>query len=286
MAVIPADLHLHTTASDGVDSPSEVVRLAAAKGLSVIAITDHDTMDGVAEAVLEGKKLSLLVIPGIELSTASGGKDIHVLGYGMDAADNRWQERLRLQGSVRERRNAAMLERLASLGIPLQLEEVEAAALAAGGSPSSLGRPHVAAALVARGAAASIRDAFDRYLGEGAPAYVSQPRITPEEGIEWIIEAGGVPVLAHPGLYGWDELAERLAAGGRLQGIEARHSDHTVEQERGYAELAERYGLLVTGGSDYHGRRGSELHHGDVGARTADAAPLLERLAASGREVR
>ncbi|SDT42452.1 hypothetical protein SAMN05444162_4234 [Paenibacillaceae bacterium GAS479] len=278
MALILADLHLHTTASDGVDEPSGVVRIAAERGLAAIAITDHDTMDGVQEAVHEAKRLGLIVIPGIELSTASEGRDIHVLGYGMDHSNVQWQERLRLQGSVRQRRNEALLNKLRELGIGLTLQEVEAVASAAGGSPVSLGRPHFAAALVASGAAASIRDAFDRYLGEGAPAYVSQPRITPEEGIAWITEAGGVPVLAHPGLYGRDELVERLAVGGLLKGIEALHPDHSEEQERSYAALAERYELLVTGGSDYHGRRGSELLHGDVGARVVDAAPLLERL--------
>ncbi|QGG56786.1 PHP domain-containing protein [Paenibacillus sp. FSL W8-1187] len=280
MAVIRADLHAHTNASDGVDSPASVARMAAEAGLDALAITDHDTMAGVEEAVREGKRLGLLVLPGIELSASEDGIDIHVLGYGMDADDPLWRERLLLQGSARTRRNERMVERLQALGIELTLEEAMEAARAAGAEPASLGRPHLASVLVAKGAAASIRDAFDRYLGEGAPGYAALPRIAPEEAVEWIIEAGGVPVLAHPGLYGRDDIVKRLASGGRLAGIETSHPSHDERQEQRYAAIADRFGLFATGGSDYHGNRGGEQRHSAVGAKTADAAPLLERLAA------
>lgn len=275
-----ADLHAHTTASDGVDSPAAVARLTAEAGLAAVAITDHDTMAGVEEAVREGKRLGLLVLPGIELSASEDGIDIHVLGYGMDAGDPLWRERLLRQGSARTRRNERMVEQLQALGIDMTLEEAVEAARAAGAAPASLGRPHLASVLVAKGAAASIRDAFDRYLGEGAPGYAALPRIAPEEAIEWILEAGGVPVLAHPGLYGRDDIVKRLAGGGRLAGIETSHPSHDERQEQRYAAIAARFGLIQTGGSDYHGRRGEELRHSEIGARTADAAPLLERLAA------
>lgn len=220
------------------------------------------------------------MLPGIELSASEDGIDIHVLGYGMDADDPLWRERLLLQGSARTRRNERMVERLQALGIELTLEEAMEAARAAGAEPASLGRPHLASVLVAKGAAASIRDAFDRYLGEGAPGYAALPRIAPEEAVEWIIEAGGVPVLAHPGLYGRDDIVKRLASGGRLAGIETSHPSHDERQEQRYAAIADRFGLFATGGSDYHGNRGGEQRHSAVGAKTADAAPLLERLAA------
>ncbi|ASS65843.1 MULTISPECIES: PHP domain-containing protein [unclassified Paenibacillus] len=279
MAVIRADLHAHTTASDGMDSPAELVARAAARGLDAIAVTDHDTMDGVEEAKLQGERSGVIVIAGVELSTARGGKDIHVLGYGPDRSDPLWLERLSAQGKVRERRNELLLRRLGQLGIDLTLGQVlDAAALGGGGVPASLGRPHFAAALVKAGAVSTVREAFELYLAEGAPAYVEIPRITPEEGIRWIVEAGGTAVLAHPGLYHDDAEVERLASAGGLAGIEAFHSDHTPEEELKYARLAERHGLLATGGSDYHGSRGGEIRHGDLGSRTVDARALMERM--------
>lgn len=277
-----ADLHAHTTASDGVHAPREVIRFAKEAGLAAIAITDHDTLGGLAEARAEGEKLGILVVPGVEISTALSGRDIHVLGYFVDTEDAAFLARLESQRETRIRRNEMILEKLAALGIRIGMEEVLAsAARAAGGARRaddirSIGRPHIAQVLVERGVAASVRDAFDRFLGEGGAAHVVPPRITPMEAVRWIREAGGKAVLAHPGLYGDDGLVERILAAG-IDGIEAWHSDHAPEQEARYAALAERFGLPATAGSDFHGEREGELLHGRVGNRRIPLA-VLDRL--------
>ena len=274
-----ADLHTHTTASDGTGSPAGNVRLAREAGLAAVAITDHDTTAGIEEALAEGARLGVRVVPGVELSAMQDGLEIHVLGYYPDWRDERWQERLRMQREARSRRNAMMLERLAELGMPVDWEEVERAAAGrpAGGS---IGRPHIAAAMVARGYVRSVAEAFERYLGSGGAAYVRVPRPTPREAVAWIHEAGGAAVIAHPGLYGRDDLVEALLEAG-ADGIEAYHSDHGPDDEARYAAMAARFGVIATGGSDYHGERGGETFHGPLGGRTVDAgvADLLEAAA-------
>lgn len=311
-----ADLHTHTTASDGVCSPSEVVRLAKAAGLSAVAVTDHDTTAGLKEAVEAGLRLGIRVVPGAELSTAAEGIDIHILAYFADPNNDLWQERLASLRDVRDRRNALILEKLSSLGIRLTIEEVraaaqspaEAAAAETPQSPSdaaaaetppgraagpaaagsrSVGRPHIAEALRRKGIVASVGEAFDRFLASGAPAFVSLERAHPAEVIGWIREAGGVSVIAHPGLYGRDSLVEELLRQGAC-GIEAFHSDHDEADERKYAAMAHRFGVAATGGSDFHGERGGAGYHGSVGARTVPMAVVdrLYRLSAAGREVR
>lgn len=281
------DLHTHTTASDGVHSPREVVRLAKEAGLAGVAITDHDTMDGLPEAREEGAKLGVIVVPGVEISTALDGKDIHVLGYFADDADPVFRSRLSSQREVRGRRNAMILDKLAELGIFIAMEEVEAVAArlrkaADGENPNagrSVGRPHIAQVLVERGIVASVREAFERYLGEGGAAHVVPPRITPAEAVRWIREAGGKAVLAHPGIYGDDELVLKVISDG-IDGIEVRHSDHSPEEEKRYAEWAERFGLAATAGSDFHGSRQGELLHGRIGERRAELS-LLGQLRSS-----
>jgi len=275
------DLHAHTTASDGVHSPREVVRMAKDAGLCGIAITDHDTLDGVAEAREEGEKIGILVVPGVEISTAIGGTDIHVLGYFVDERDKRFLERLRSQRETRAKRNGMVLAKLAALGIRITMEELVAVARSAGGKEGeeaalTIGRPHIAQVLVERGVVSSVREAFDGYLGAGGAAHVVPPRITPQEAVRWIREAGGKAVLAHPGLYGNDELVTGILSEG-IDGLEAYHSEHSREQEERYAALAARFGLPVTAGSDFHGSRNGELLHGRVGDRRISAG-ILDRL--------
>lgn len=271
------DLHTHTQASDGMNQPAENVRMAKEKGLTGLAITDHDTVAGIAEALLAGKELGLDVVPGIEISTRVGEKDIHVLGYFVDPEDNRFKERLARLRLVRGERNGLIIAKLQQLGLSITLEEVKAGLSRPLRPDESLGRPHIADTLVHKGYVSDMRDAFDRYLAEGKPGYASLPRIAPEEAIVWIREAGGVPVLAHPGLYSDDDLVRSIVERGKPAGIEVYHSDHGPEEELRYAAMAEKYGLIVTGGSDYHGVRQGVVFHGDLGGRTAPPG-TVERL--------
>lgn len=269
-----ADLHTHTAASDGTLPPAENVRLAREAGLAAVAITDHDTVAGLPEAIEAGKRYGIEVVPGVEISTAAEGRDIHVLGYYIDYRDPQFLSRLASLRQVRQRRNEAMVARLNELGIALTMEEVAAMA-GKGEEAGSLGRPHIAEALVRKGIVSDVREAFRRFLGEGKPAYVQPPRISPEEAIVWIHEAGGTAIVAHPGLYRRDDLVRRLLAGG-ADGLEAFHSDHGPEEEERYRRMAEEAGKLVTAGSDFHGERGGRVFHGPIGNRTVDAAVLAE----------
>jgi hypothetical protein len=278
-----ADLHTHSTASDGTGSPADNVRLARETGLAAIALTDHDTTAGLEEALAEGEKLGIRVVPGVELSTMQDGVEIHVLGYFLDWPDGRWQERLRSQRDARMRRGRMIVERLAELGMPVTWEEVERAA-AGRASGGAIGRPHIAAAMVGRGYVSSVAEAFERYLGSTGAAYVRVPRPTPLEAVGWIHEAGGAAVIAHPGLYGRDELVEALLEAG-ADGIEAYHSDHGPDDEARYAAMAARFGVIATGGSDYHGARGGEVFHGPLGGRTVEIA-VVDRLEAASRKYR
>ncbi|MCM3626329.1 PHP domain-containing protein [Paenibacillus glycanilyticus] len=279
MVVGKADLHNHTTASDGTMSPPAVVARAKAAGLAAVAITDHDTMAGIEEAIAAGERLGIIVVPGIELSTVAGGRDIHVLGYYPDWHNGLWQERLTGLRVTRGRRNEMIIERLVQLGIPATMQEVEriaseqAGAAGSKGKEKTIGRPHIAELLIRKGIVSTMAEAFDRYLADGAAAYANPPSLHPFEAIEWIREAGGTSVIAHPGLYGRDDLVEQLIQKG-VQGIEVYHSDHGPDEEKRYGDLARRHGLIITGGSDFHGERQGEVFHGEIGSRTVDAVVL------------
>lgn len=268
------DLHTHTTASDGMQSPAENVRLAKQKGLAALAITDHDTVAGVPEALEAGRQYGITVVPGIEISTRMKGKDIHVLGYYIDYEEPVFLERLEGLRRTRDERNGLIIARLNELGIPITMEEVRNRLGRALEPDETLGRPHIADVLVAKGFAADLRDAFDRYLAEGAAAYVSVPRLSPGEACRWIREAGGVPVLAHPGLYGDDELVRSIIEQDKPAGLEVSHSDHDAAAEAKYRTMAESYGLIPTGGSDFHGVRQGVVFHGELGGRTVGIKTL------------
>lgn len=268
------DLHTHTQASDGMQPPAENVRLAKEKGLSAVAITDHDTVAGVKEACEAGEKYGITVVPGVEISTRAGGKDIHVLGYYVDPENEQFLSRLEGLRDTRALRNEAIITKLQDLGIAITLEQVIAGIGRELKPDESIGRPHIADELVRLGAATDMRDAFNKYLAEDAAAYVSPPRITPEEACEWIIEAGGSPVLAHPGLYGDDLLVRDILEQGAFKGIEVYHSDHGPAEEERYQVMAEDYNLLITGGSDFHGARQGVIFHGDIGSVTVSTEVL------------
>jgi predicted metal-dependent phosphoesterase TrpH len=271
-----ADLHTHTTASDGMFRPSVNVRMAKEAGLAAVAITDHDTVAGIPEALEAGLEYGIIVVPGVEISTAAEGQDIHILGYGISRDDPVFQKRLLSLRNVRNERNEGILARLAQLGMIVSYEEVEIAAGKSRLSDGSVGRPHIAAVLVDKGYVTDVRDAFNRYLAEGKPAYVSPPRISPEEAIDWIHEAGGMAIVAHPGLYADDSLVLRLLD-SVADGLEAFHSDHDALSEQRYEQWATTRGKLVTGGSDFHGMKEGVAFHGTLGNRTVDAA-IIGRL--------
>jgi 3',5'-nucleoside bisphosphate phosphatase len=276
-----ADLHSHTYASDGTGAPSDNVRLAKEAGLRAVAITDHDTLAGLEEALEAGQRLGITVVPGVEISTVAEGKDIHVLGYYIRMEDSVLEARLQELRSTRDVRNSMMLMRLKELGMEVSIDEVLEAKGRSDKTGETVGRPHIAQVMIAKGYVSSQREAFDLYLGAGGAAYVNPPRITPETAIAWIHEAGGAAVLAHPGLYGNDALVERLAASG-LDGIEAFHSDHTEEDSARYEAVAQRHGLIVTAGSDYHGERNGVVFHAPLGSRRIGTAVLKELQARAG----
>jgi len=255
------DLHLHTTASDGVLSPSGIVRYAAGKGLEAIAITDHDTIDGNQEALDEGKKAGLEVIPGVEISARFDLGSMHILGFFIDIGNRALKERLSLLQETRAKRNPKMVQKLRELGVEISYDEV---LRASGGG--QVGRPHFACVLLEKGYVRTMQEAFDRYLGRGAPAYVDKFRFNPAEAMDLIRKARGIPVLAHPFTlhlppHQLSALLHELTQWG-LMGIEVYYPEHTGDQVSFYKGLAESHGLLVTGGSDYHGIEGGNVEIG------------------------
>jgi len=256
------DLHIHTTASDGVLSPSGVVRYAKAKGLQAIAITDHDTIEGCEEGLSEGERIGFEVIPGIEISADYSPGSMHILGFFLDIHHPLLNERLEYLQKARAERNPKMVARLNQLGIEVTYEEV---LKASGGG--QVGRPHFANVLLEKKVVRSFQEAFDRFLKKGAPAYVDKFRFTSKEALHFINEAGGVAVLAHPntlGVNGYSELEKlivRLADEG-LKGIEVYYPEHSGVEVAQYKTLADRYNLVSTGGTDYHGIDKNEL---DIG---------------------
>ena len=245
-----ADLQLHSTASDGSDSPSEVVRRAARKGFAAIALTDHDTMEGVPEATAAAAALGLELIPACELSTLDDNeRQIDMLAYGIDVEDAEFQETLNTIRSGRLGRAYLMVQRLNELGHAVSWERVQAIA---GGE--NIGRPHVARAMVEAGVVPAIKDAFTaEFILDGGRCYVQRVKISPTEAIDQIHRAGGVAVAAHPGRTGLsdDEVATLAAAG--LDGVEVHYPRHSRAETARFLELAGRHNLLVTGGSDDHG---------------------------------
>lgn len=262
------DLHLHTFHSDGTFAPAEVIRRARALGLSAVSITDHDSVAGLAEAreaarQKEGGQArqkeggqdggSVEFFPGVELTVQFRERELHVLGYGFRQEDPGFEALLREKQAARRDRIQAMIERLGAHGICVTRQEVQEVV----GPGESVGRPHLAEVLVRRGVVSSLDEAFQRYLGDHAPCFVKKATWSVSEAVQWIRQAGGVSVLAHPYRLVEEAWLPELVAGG-IQGIEAYHSDHPPEAVNRYLQLAKTHRLLVTGGSDCHGFRKSK----------------------------
>ena len=244
-----ADLHTHSLRSDGVLEPTDLVRLAAERGVTTLALSDHDTLAGVPEAIVAGQRAGVRVIPSIELNTESRWGDVHVLGYFLDPADAALEDRLRWLRENRGRRIELMVENLNRLGYPVSLERVME--IAQGGA---LGRPHLAQALAEAGHVRSYDDAFDTLISKDSPAYVERIGLTPAEAVRLIVAHGGTASLAHPGtVTGLRELLPDLIEHG-ISGLEVYYPEHTAAWTAELGALARAFTLIATGGSDFHGR--------------------------------
>jgi predicted metal-dependent phosphoesterase TrpH len=274
------DLHTHSSVSDGTDAPAQLVHKAQAAGLDVVALTDHDTFDGLDEAAAAGEQLGIRVVRGMELSCSRLGNSVHVLAYGADPANPELSAEMARVRDGRLGRLAGVLAKLAALGVPVSEAEV----MAQVGSSPSVGRPHIADALIKAGHVRDRQEAFDRFLADGGPAHVSRYTIEVERGIDLVHQAGGLAVIAHPWGRGREhvlpqEVLETLAHDHQLDGIEVDHQDHDDDIRKRLRILADSLGLLATGSSDYHGS--GKLDH-DLGCNTTDPevfAEIQRRLA-------
>ena len=273
------DLHAHTNRSDGAHDPAELVEYAAGRGVEVLAITDHDTMAGVAEAEATGRAIGVRVIPGIELSIKVPHGSMHLLGYFDDPAPEPLAGLIAGFGETRVERAREMVARLNDMGIALDFDDV-----VAGAAGAPLGRPHIAEALIRAGHVADRKEAFDRYLADGRPAYVGSDGLAVEEGVVLVRESGGAPVLAHPATLRLDDphldpFVGRLARAG-LAGIEVHRPEHSPDQFADYGALARKYDLIPSGGSDYH-RPTSPHHPGATGVPPLPEETVDRLLAAA-----
>jgi predicted metal-dependent phosphoesterase TrpH len=271
------DLHTHTDRSDGTFAPAELVRLAADRGLDVVAVTDHDTTEGLEEALAAGSEPGVEVVPGVELSAEYEGTSIHVLCYWMDVSNPALQEELSRLRDERFRRGERMVEKLRELGLPIEFERVRE--IAEGGN---IVRPHLAQAMVEAGHVETEQEAFDRWIADGRPAHVPKHALDPLDALALIRDAVGLCVLAHPGMWGDEtsvpeELIEAMAGAG-MAGLEVDHTNQDLEQRKHYRKLADRLGLIPTGGSDCHGTRYDPIR---LGTALCDPASFdaLRRLA-------
>ncbi|MDR3709127.1 MAG: PHP domain-containing protein [Capsulimonadaceae bacterium] len=275
------DLHAHTTASDGTFSPTELVNLAADIGLSALAVTDHDTIAGLAEALDAARVSGIELIPGVELSIDDEAGRYHLLGYGINPHDSVLLTTLSDVRERRARRNKRIMQRSRELGLPITWDDV---LRHAGDGGEVVARPHFAAALIERGVVGSIAEAFDIYLATGRPLYFPKDGLGSIEAMRLLHQAGGVGVLAHPGLSKWPKPADLearlmdLHAEAGLDGVEVYYNKHSGEQTDAYRDVAERNGLLATGGSDFHGDAKPDVALGDVYRGLPAPLSLLQSL--------
>lgn len=254
--MLEVDLHVHTIFSDGTLTPRETVSLAKDLNLAAISITDHDSVEGLDEAFAASREIGLEVVPGIEISSDIENDEIHILGYYFDWGKKQFLSRLEFFQKTRKERNDSLMQRLNELGMKIEFGDLMK--LAPKGVVSRL---HIARSMLEKKYVASIDEAFEEWLNPGKPAYVKRDRVSPFEVISLIVEAGGIPVFAHPFLSKRDELIPRMVDAG-LMGIEVYHTTHSQATVRHYAEIARQFDLLMTGGSDCHGEAKGKLSMG------------------------
>jgi predicted metal-dependent phosphoesterase TrpH len=242
-----ADLHVHTSCSDGVHSPEAIIELAKKAKLKTLSVTDHDAVTGIVPAQRKGKELGVEVIPGIEFTTDSHDTEIHILGYFIDYHSPELLDTIKKIQRGREDRIYGICEKLKGIGVELEAERVFELA-----GHRDAGRPHVANALLAAGYVKSFKEAFNKYIAFGGPAYVPHYKLSPVEAVALVVKAKGIPVFAHPGTSSCDQVIPELMAAG-LAGLEVYHRCHKPKQVEHYLELTKKYDLLVTGGTDFHG---------------------------------
>jgi predicted metal-dependent phosphoesterase TrpH len=271
------DLHCHTLHSDGTDTPERLALLGEAAGLSALCLTDHDTLGGIPDFLAQQPKVKVRLLVGTELSCRFLGRSLHILGLLVDPGDARFQARLVELRGRREDRNRRMATRLSELGCPITLADVQAEA-----ETPLLSRVHFARALVAKGHVRRPQEAFERLIGDDCPGFVAREELSPAEAARWIREAGGVPVVAHPGRFAggsfrWDDAMRDLQRDG-IEGLEGFYGEYRAAEQRYFVDLGKRLGMVVTGGSDYHGRNkpGIRLGVGRGGLKIPDG--LLEAL--------
>lgn len=243
------DLHIHSTASDGKLNPADIVRKSAERGLTIIALADHDSVDGIAPALTAAKAFpQLKVIPGVEISTDVPKGEVHVLGYFVDYTDHKLKATLERMRHSRRERAYGMVTKLGKLGIHIEWQRVQEIA-----GSGSIGRPHIAQAMLEKGHVTSVKEAFTKYISRDGPAYVEREKMTPQEAVELLLRANGLPVLAHPLTINDPETMVIKLKAADLVGIEAYYNGYTAGEISKLVSLANRYGLITTGGSDYHG---------------------------------
>lgn len=242
-----SDLHIHTTYSDGILTPSQVVKWAVKKDLTDIAITDHDTTEGVEEAISAGKDLDINVLPGIEISCIEQGQEVHILGYLIDYKSQKLKEFTKTLKAARENRNVEIIKKLSKLNIDIDIEDVKEIS-----KQGNMGRPHIAKALIDKGLVDTVDGAFNIYLGRGKPAYVDRYKVTAKEAIDFIHSLGGVAVIAHPGLV-HDKKVLNYVLKQDIDGVEVIHCTHTEEQIKYFSDICKQLNLIETAGSDCHG---------------------------------
>jgi len=268
----PVDLHLHSTASDGKFTPEEVVAKAAALGLRYIALTDHDSVDGIGSAVKAAKAFPRLTfIPGVEVSTDVPEGEIHILGYFVDYHSKELADTLKRFRNSREIRARRMVDKLRKLGIAIDWPRVREIA-----GEGAIGRPHIAQAMLEKGYIGNFKEAFEKYIGRDGPAYVEREKMTPAEAVELVLRSGGLPVLAHPFTVKDPERWVAILKRAGMVGIEAYYKDNTPENTAATLEMADRFGLIVTGGTDFHGiENAGEVMIGGVDVPVAAARRLI-----------
>lgn len=267
------DLHMHSTFSDGLKTPTELVTMAKNNGLVAIALTDHDSLGGIPELYDAGRELDLEVISGVELSCEFRARDLHVLGYGVDYKHGGFQGMLTKFRETRHQRGMKIIEKLNALGVEIQPEDVLARAEGA-----ALGRPHIAAVLVEKGLVSRVGEAFDKYIAEGGPAYVPKYKMSASDAVNYIHEAGGMAFTAHPGIFleNMSEMHDLLDEG--FDGVEVYHPKHNQQCQADLKGIADERGLLVSGGTDYHGFKGRDLPMGSMEVSYELLAAIKKRL--------